>query len=175
MSLCAPGRNPAIKAHARFLWPLVALCLDAVGGPYASDLGGLLQPRLVRAVERAPGDGERAFGPHLRALGNVLAGVAPPATLGSTRLLWECKLRPMFHAAPALRVDPSFTALRALVEQPRVTRWLANAVRQEGCSWCGELSRGLKKCGGCRRVRFCSRRCQKLDWRFARHPCPGRT
>ena len=33
------------------------------------------------------------------------------------------------------------------------------------CNYCGTASLPLRKCQSCKMLYFCSRRCQKLDWR----------
>lgn len=35
------------------------------------------------------------------------------------------------------------------------------------CENCGTKANKLKKCGGCKRVQYCSVDCQKIDWRNA--------
>uniref|UniRef100_A0A0G4FNR5 MYND-type domain-containing protein n=1 Tax=Chromera velia CCMP2878 TaxID=1169474 RepID=A0A0G4FNR5_9ALVE len=33
------------------------------------------------------------------------------------------------------------------------------------CAVCGRVSAGIQKCFGCHYIRYCSRGCQKKDWR----------
>lgn len=33
------------------------------------------------------------------------------------------------------------------------------------CGGCGKAGRGMRKCGRCKRVHYCSKECQTEDWR----------
>ncbi|KAF9480919.1 hypothetical protein BDN70DRAFT_912470 [Pholiota conissans] len=39
------------------------------------------------------------------------------------------------------------------------------------CSWCGNPSAALKKCGGCEKTRYCDSGCQKLHWSEHKKTC----
>ncbi|KAH7882394.1 hypothetical protein F5I97DRAFT_1816994 [Phlebopus sp. FC_14] len=44
---------------------------------------------------------------------------------------------------------------------PKIT---TNTVELYRCSWCGNPSAMLRKCGGCEKVRYCDSTCQKSHW-----------
>ena len=77
----------------------------------------------------------------------------------------------MFHAAAKLRRAPTYTRAQRLVAQPWMVVLMQNLARQLSCSWCGEARRRLRRCGGCLRVCFCSRKCQKRAWNLGGHKC----
>ncbi|KAI9068811.1 hypothetical protein FKP32DRAFT_1587402 [Trametes sanguinea] len=43
------------------------------------------------------------------------------------------------------------------------------------CSWCGDASAVLRKCGGCGRTRYCDSGCQKSHWGEHKVECKGRS
>lgn len=88
-----------------------------------------------------------------------------------------------FHAHVAdARKGRSAVAARAI---PAGTRVLSTPpfahVSLSACNWClaapssSATSALLSRCGGCRRVRYCSRRCQQADWADGNHKleCPA--
>ncbi|KAI1791760.1 hypothetical protein LXA43DRAFT_1181643 [Ganoderma leucocontextum] len=42
------------------------------------------------------------------------------------------------------------------------------------CSWCGNPSAVLRKCGGCAKTRYCDSGCQKLHWTEHKGDCGGK-
>ncbi|KAI0707998.1 hypothetical protein C8Q76DRAFT_770754 [Earliella scabrosa] len=42
------------------------------------------------------------------------------------------------------------------------------------CSWCGNPSAALRKCGGCGETKYCDGACQKLHWAEHKTDCKGR-
>jgi len=42
------------------------------------------------------------------------------------------------------------------------------------CSWCGNPSAVLRKCGGCAKARYCDANCQKLSWPEHKTECKPR-
>ncbi|EJD46206.1 hypothetical protein AURDEDRAFT_151705 [Auricularia subglabra TFB-10046 SS5] len=47
-------------------------------------------------------------------------------------------------------------------------------MHMQDCAYCGEESSLLRKCAACRDVRYCSKQCQKKDWKFThREQCTG--
>ncbi|PIL28173.1 hypothetical protein GSI_09710 [Ganoderma sinense ZZ0214-1] len=42
------------------------------------------------------------------------------------------------------------------------------------CSWCGNPSAVLRKCGGCAKTRYCDAGCQKLHWTEHKTDCGGK-
>ena len=42
---------------------------------------------------------------------------------------------------------------------------------EQRCKYCDEASRNLKRCAGCKKVSYCSTRCQKDDWTFHIFDC----
>lgn len=39
-----------------------------------------------------------------------------------------------------------------------------------GCVVCGEVT-PVKKCSGCKQIRYCSVKCQKADWKYHKQLC----
>ena len=49
-------------------------------------------------------------------------------------------------------------------ETHRLVNLLTRKVNEKVCSQCQHLCKELQRCGGCKRVRYCSVKCQKRDW-----------
>ncbi len=41
------------------------------------------------------------------------------------------------------------------------------------CSHCGKAAQNLKKCSGCRQVRYCNAECQRAHWPQHKKDCRG--
>nr|VWP00492.1 Serine hydroxymethyltransferase (EC [Ganoderma boninense] len=54
---------------------------------------------------------------------------------------------------------------------PRIS---VNNVSLYRCSWCGNPSAVLRKCGGCGKTRYCDGQCQKKHWSEHRTDCKGK-
>jgi hypothetical protein len=39
------------------------------------------------------------------------------------------------------------------------------------CNACGETLRPLSSCAGCKKVRYCGKKCQKDDWKEHKEDC----
>jgi len=52
--------------------------------------------------------------------------------------------------------------------QPAVTRMMQ--ITRRRCQWCGSLE-NLLQCTRCKRSAYCSKACQKKDWKTHRHQC----
>ncbi|CAI8039100.1 Histone-lysine N-methyltransferase SMYD3 [Geodia barretti] len=71
------------------------------------------------------------------------------------------------YAATALS-----TGLEVMRAEPLV-HVLSNDVRGQLCDFCLRESQSLLKCGRCKYVRYCSKTCQRGDWRFHKGECGG--
>jgi len=70
------------------------------------------------------------------------------------------------------RDSPSMKRTIMPLEEPPVPyATLRNLARMFYCAHCGDRRVRLRLCGGCRRVRFCSHRCQKREWPHHRAHC----
>ncbi|CAI5522993.1 unnamed protein product [Closterium sp. Naga37s-1] len=83
-------------------------------------------------------------------------------------LLGEPCYRPASAAAPSI---PAAVSIHAAADAPDVQRRVCS-------TGCGRVEGGgvkLKSCGGCGKVAYCSRECQKAHWPSHKLTCPGRS
>lgn len=79
-------------------------------------------------------------------------------------------MQPIFREAQDEVKGRKALATRAIHRGSRVLSTPAfAAVSVSACNWCMAAGRTLSRCGGCRQVRYCSRRCQQQDWTAGGH------
>ena len=49
-------------------------------------------------------------------------------------------------------------------EEPNLVHAPTLALKQAGCYSCWDVSSNLSRCSACKRVSYCSAKCQKQDW-----------
>ncbi|OBZ78395.1 hypothetical protein A0H81_02619 [Grifola frondosa] len=67
-----------------------------------------------------------------------------------------------------LRADDGEEDYPQYCAHPRIN---ANSVMLYHCSWCGNPSAVLRKCGGCGKTRYCDSACQKSHWNDHKSTC----
>ena len=66
---------------------------------------------------------------------------------------------------------PVHLQVATLLAPPGTVELAGNKYFARLCEQCRATSKHLWRCAGCRRVRFCSRRCQKMAWHTRSHHC----
>ncbi|KAF8551763.1 hypothetical protein OG21DRAFT_1477998 [Imleria badia] len=61
-----------------------------------------------------------------------------------------------------------------LPEKSSHPKWSTNPAELHKCSWCGNPSAVLRKCGGCEKARYCDASCQKSAWSEHKKVCKPR-
>jgi len=61
-----------------------------------------------------------------------------------------------------------------LPEKSSHPKWSTNPAELHKCSWCGNPSAVLRKCGGCEKARYCDPSCQKSAWAEHKNVCKTR-
>jgi len=129
----------------------VLLCLAQLGKKHG--LWPELEPKLVEDLSRLLVFGSDAVLVLVEALAKSPAAEVPLSKLGDIRALRQALRQRKGSAASA--------AHKALEARP-------------ACDRCGCVSeQGLLKCGGCHKVAYCSKECQKADWKGHKASCQG--
>ncbi|KAF8434497.1 hypothetical protein L210DRAFT_3613826 [Boletus edulis BED1] len=61
-----------------------------------------------------------------------------------------------------------------LPEKSSHPKWSTNPAELHKCSWCGNPSAVLRRCGGCEKARYCDASCQKSAWSEHKIECNSR-
>lgn len=77
-------------------------------------------------------------------------------------------VHPLFYRAA---LSPLFAPAEAFSGTPKTATAAAAAAATRGCGKCGKKSEALMKCSRCHKVAYCSKDCQRLDWKNHKRAC----
>jgi hypothetical protein len=83
----------------------------------------------------------------------------------------KCKMA-LFDQVDCARKGRGALARQLIATGTRILQTSASAsISASCCNWCFSTpqTQKLHKCGGCHRVKYCSRKCQQLDWTRGLH------